>query len=397
MPNRPFGRIFLRTTVVVILVSVIPVIPGVSLFSLLPAVATPTALDTGASDVADQISSLYDHVEQSVVQISPQFSEFDIFRTPLPTENTAQGYGSGFVFDDQGHIVTNSHVVGTVNSTAQVTFSDGRSFVASVIGDDLFADIAVLKINQTDLIEEDFDLIPLPIANSSTVRVGEPVVAIGYPFATSLGPKSTLSAGVISQTQRLILSDYGYQAAIQTDADINPGNSGGPLLNLNGEVVGINTAIFSQETGAEINYAVPSDMISSVVPWLIEDGFYLHPWIGIDAVTLTPEMAQAAGMPSSIRGILIYRLVSDGPADQAEYLSGTTTDEYGRIRAGDVIVGINGNNVTTLEELFYYLEKEAIPFEPILLSVNDHGAIEDIAVMVSYKIPTDVFYCLTCM
>ena len=397
MPNRPFGRIFLRTTVVVIMVSVIPVIPGVSLFSLLPAVATPTALDTGASDVADQISSLYDHVEQSVVQISPQFSEFDIFRTPLPTENTAQGYGSGFVFDDQGHIVTNSHVVGTVNSTAQVTFSDGRSFVASVIGDDLFADIAVLKINQTDLIEEDFDLIPLPIANSSTVRVGEPVVAIGYPYATSLGPKSTLSAGVISQTQRLILSDYGYQAAIQTDADINPGNSGGPLLNLNGEVVGINTAIFSQETGAEINYAVPSDMISSVVPWLIEDGFYLHPWIGIDAVTLTPEMAQAAGMPSSIRGILIYRLVSDGPADQAEYLSGTTTDEYGRIRAGDVIVGINGNNVTTLEELFYYLEKEAIPFEPILLSVNDHGAIEDIAVMVSYKIPTDVFYCLTCM
>jgi S1-C subfamily serine protease len=394
MPNRPFGRIFLRITVVVILVSVIP---GVSLFSLLPAVSTPTALATGASDVADQISSLYDRVEQSVVQISPQFSEFDIFRTPLPTENTAQGYGSGFVFDDQGHIVTNSHVVGTVNSTAQVTFSDGRSFVASVIGDDLFADIAVLKINQTDLIEEGFDLIPLPIANSSTVRVGEPVVAIGYPFATSLGPKSTLSAGVISQTQRLILSDYGYQAAIQTDADINPGNSGGPLLNLNGEVVGINTAIFSQETGAEINYAVPSDMISSVVPWLIEDGFYLHPWIGIDAVTLTPEMAQAAGMPSSIRGILIYRLVSDGPADQAEYLSGTTTDEYGRIRAGDVIVGINGNNVTTLEELFYYLEKEAIPFEPILLSVNDHGAIEDIAVMVSYKIPTDVFYCLTCM
>jgi S1-C subfamily serine protease len=394
MSNRLFRRIFVGATVMIILV---PLTLGVSLFSLLPAVASPTALTTSTSDVAGQISSLYDRVERSVVQISPQFSEFDIFRTPLPTENTAQGYGSGFVFDEQGHIVTNSHVVSTVNSTAQVTFSDGRSFVASVIGDDVFADIAVLKINQTDLIEEGFDLVPLPIANSSTVRVGEPVVAIGYPFAISLGPKSTLSAGVISQTQRLILSDYGYQAAIQTDADINPGNSGGPLLNLNGEVVGINTAIFSQETGAEINYAVPSDMISSVVPWLIEDGFYLHPWVGIDGVTLTPEMAQAAGMPSSIRGVLIYRLVSDGPADQAEYLSGTTTDEYGRIHAGDVIVGINGNSVTTLEDLFYHLEKEAIPFEPILLSVNDHGAIEDIAVFVSYKIPMDVFYCLTCM
>lgn len=380
------------------MVMLVPIILGMVPLSLFPASATPTAITTNnTSDAPALISSLYERVERSVVQISPQFSEFDIFRTPLPTENTAQGYGSGFVFDEQGHIVTNSHVVGAVNSTAQVTFSDGRSFVANVIGDDVFADIAVLKINQTDILEEGFDLVPLPIANSSTVRVGEPVVAIGYPFATSLGPKSTLSAGVISQTQRLILSDYGYQAAIQTDVDINPGNSGGPLLNINGEVVGINTAVFSQETGAEINYAVPSDMISSVVPWLIEDGFYLHPWIGIDAITLTPEMAQAAGMPSSVRGVLLYRLVSDGPADQAEYLSGTTTDEYGRIRAGDVIVGVDGNNVTTLEELFYYLEKEAVPFEPVLLSVNDHGAIEDNAVMVSYKIPSDIFYCLTCM
>lgn len=396
MSNRLFSYFLLRTMVMVILM---PIILGIAPLSLFSASATQTVLSTttNTSDTFGQISSLYERVERSVVQISPQFSEFDIFRTPLPTENTAQGYGSGFVFDEQGHIVTNSHVVGTINSTAQVTFSDGRSFVVSVIGDDVFADIAVLKINETDILDEGFDFVPLPIANSSNVRVGEPVVAIGYPFATSLGPKSTLSAGVISQTQRLILSDYGYQAAIQTDVDINPGNSGGPLLNINGEVVGINTAIFSPETGAEINYAVPSDIISSVVPWLIEDGFYLHPWIGIDAVTLTPEMAQAAGMPSSVRGVLIYRLVSDGPADQAEYLSGTTTDEYGRIRAGDVIVGVSGNNVSTLEELFYYVEKEAIPFEPLLLSVNDHGAIENIAVMVSYKIPTDIFYCLTCI
>jgi S1-C subfamily serine protease len=320
-------------------------------------------------------------VLNALVQISPQFTEFDIFRTPLPSENTAQGYGSGFVFDEQGHIVTNSHVVGTVNSTAQVTFSDGSSFVARVLGDDLFADIAVLEINQTDIPEEGFDFIPLPIANSSTIEMGQPVVAIGYPFATSVGPKSTLSAGIISQTQRLILSpDYGYQAAIQTDADINPGNSGGPLLNINGEVVGINTAIFSPETGAEINYAVPSDMILRVVPSLIENGYYLHPWIGIDPVTLTPEMAAATGMPSSVKGVLIYHLVSDNPADQSGRLSGTTTDQYGNIRAGDVIVGVNGNAVTTIEDLFHYLEKEAIPFESVVLNVNDHGAIEDVSV-----------------
>jgi S1-C subfamily serine protease len=345
---------------------------------------------------------LYDRVEPSVVQISPQFTEFDIFRTPLPSENTAQGYGSGFVFNEQGHIVTNSHVVGALNSTAQVTFSDGRSFVATVIGDDVFADIAVLEINQTDISEEGFDFIPLPIANSSTIEVGQPVVAIGYPHASIVGAKSTLSAGVISQTQRLIPSDYGYQAALQTDVDINPGSSGGPLLNINGEVVGINTAEIFQETGAEINYAVPSDMISRVVPSLIENGYYDHPWIGIDVVTLTPEMAAAAGMPPSVRGVMIYRLVGDNPADEAG-LTGTTTDQYGNIRAGDIIVGVNGNNVTTIEDVFYYLEKEAIPtgelfrpFEPILLNVNVAGEIEDVSIEPRWKAVSDVFYCLTC-
>lgn len=402
MNNRPFTRELLITMVVIHLVPILFGIGPLSLFTVSATLAPTDSVPSDESTVTEaaasgSISSLYDRVEASVVQISPQFTEFDIFRTPLPSENTAQGYGSGFVFDVQGHIVTNSHVVGAVNSTAQVTFSDGRPFVATVIGDDVFADIAVLEINQTSTPEEGFDFIPLPIANSSAIEVGQPVVAIGYPFATSLGSKSTLSAGVISQTQRLILSDYGYQAAIQTDVDINPGNSGGPLLNINGEVVGINTAIFSPGTGAEINYAVPSDMISRVVPSLIQNGGYLHPWIGIDAVTLTPEMAAAAEMPPTVRGVLIYHLVSDNPADQSGSLSGTVTDEYGNIRAGDVIIGVNGNPVTTIEDLFYYLEKEAIPFEPVVLNVNDHGAIEDVNVLVSYKIPADVSYCLTCM
>jgi S1-C subfamily serine protease len=139
-------------------------------------------------------------------------------------------------------------------------------------------------------------------------------------------------------------------------------------------------------------------MVSTVVPFLIEIGFYLHPWIGIDAVTLTPEMAQAAGMPSSVRGVLIYHLVSDNPADESGLLSGTTTDQYGNIRAGDVIIGVNGNPVNTIEDLFYYLENEAIPFESVVLNVNDHGAIEDVVIEeVSYKIAADVFYCLTCI
>ena len=352
--------------------------------------------ETAASD---SISSVYNLVEPSIVQISPQFAGADIFSTPLPSENTAQGYGSGFVFDDQGRIVTNSHVVGAINSTAQVTFSNGRSFVATVIGDDVFSDIAVLQINQTDISQEGFNFVPLTIANSSAIQVGQPVVAIGYPLGTSLGSlKSTLTAGVVSQTQRLILSPtYGFQAALQTDANIDPGNSGGPLLDLNGEVVGINSAIISPQTGSEISFAVPSDMIARVVPSLIQDGAYLHPWIGIGPVTLTPEMAAAAGMPPNIRGVLISQLVKDNPADQSGKLTGTETDQYGNVRPGDVIVGVNGNNVTTIEDLFYNLEKEAIPFESFTLNVDDHGTIVDIPIDASYKATSDVFYCLTCM
>jgi S1-C subfamily serine protease len=409
--NREYRRVLLERAILVLSVPVIIIIlllgTGASSLFLVSATSFPTGSTGAPSDesivtetaASGLITSLYDRVEPSVVQISPQFTQFDIFTTPLLSENTAQGYGSGFVFDEQGHIVTNSHVVGIVNSTAEVTFSDGTSFVATVIGNDVFADIAVLEINQTGGIipQEDFDFIPLPIANSSTIEVGQPVVAIGYPFGTSLGSRSTLSAGVISQTQRLILSDFGYHAAIQTDADINPGNSGGPLLNIDGEVVGINTATFSAETGAEINYAVPSDTISKIVPSLIEIGNYAHPWIGIEPVTLTPEMSAAIGIPSSVRGVLIYHLVSDDPADRSRRLSGTVTDQYGNIRAGDIIVGVNGNPVAAKEDLFYYLEKEAIPFQPVILDVNDHGAVEHVSVLVSYKIPEDAFYCLTCM
>jgi len=399
---------------IVMVLSTSTILLGIGPLSFLDASATSESTDsstTTSTTPSDEsavtenaangsISSLYDRVERSVVQISPQFTQFDIFRTPLPSEQTAQGYGSGFIYDEQGHIVTNSHVVGAVNSTAQVTFSDGTSYVATVIGDDVFSDIAVLEINQTDLPEEGIEFTPLPIANSTTVDVGQPVVALGYPFGTELGSKSTLSAGVISQTQRLIVSEnYGRQAVLQTDVDINPGNSGGPLLNMNGEVVGINTASLAEEGGgAEINYAVPSDMISRVVPSLIENGEYLHPWIGIDAVTLTPDMAASAGMPPNIRGVLIYRMVADDPADQTGRLSGTTIDQYGNIRPGNVIVGVNGNPVNTIEDLFYYLEKEAIPFQSVVLNVNELGTIEDVVIgEVSYKWPSDIFYCLTCV
>lgn len=411
MPNRPSAYGLVTIMLIIVVLSTSTILLGIGPISFFfGASATPFSFATGSDTPQNEslvtenaanglISTLYDRVERSVVQISPQFTQFDIFRTPLPSDQTAQGYGSGFIYDEQGHIVTNSHVVGDVNSTAQVTFSDGTSFVATVIGDDVFADIAVLEINQTDIPEEGFEFTPLPIANSSTIDVGQPVVAIGYPFATELGSKSTLSAGVISQTQRLILSEtYGYQAVLQTDVDINPGNSGGPLLNMNGEVVGINSATLAEEPGAEINYAVPSDIISRVVPSLIENGAYLHPWIGIDAVTLTPDMAAAAGMPPNIRGVLIYRLVADNPADQTGRLSGTTIDQYGNIRAGNVIVGVNGNPVNTVEDLFYYLEKEAIPFQSVVLNVNELGAIEDVVIgEVSYKLPSDIFYCLTCM
>ena len=245
---------------------------------------------------------LFEKSEKGVVRI-------DVDKTDSMGERNS--VGSGFIFDYFGNIITNTHVIDNA-SNITVTFLDGSQYNASIVGMDKFTDIAVIKV-----LEEKPDYLhPLQIGDSSTLKVGESVAAIGNPFGLS----GSMTSGIVSQIGRLLPShDTGFSIpnVIQTDAAINPGNSGGPLLNMNGEVMGINTAIQSG-TGqsAGIGFAVPSNTISKVVPVLITEGKYSHPWIGISGQDINPDLAKIRNLDHS-KGFLIVTVIPDSPAEMA--------------------------------------------------------------------------------
>jgi S1-C subfamily serine protease len=222
---------------------------------------------------------MFSRESKTLVQITSTRSNPNelIIINGIPATGRSTALGSGFVYDNQGHIITNYHVVDAATK-ADVTFTDGNTYSAKVIGKDPNSDLAVLQI--TDNFSEE-KVVPLPMANSSNVRTAEQVIAIGNPFGLS----GTITTGIVSQQERLLPNpDTGFSIpnTIQTDAAINPGNSGGPLLNIKGEVIGMNTAIFSQTGGySGIGFAIPSNTIAREVPSLIKDGSYVHPWLGI--------------------------------------------------------------------------------------------------------------------
>ena len=260
--------------------------------------------------------------------------------------------GSGFVYNVEGYIVTNNHVVEDAvdPNSLTVMFMNGTVTKAFVVGRDPYSDLAVIKV---DLPSE--MLKPLPIGNSSALRVGEPVFAVGNPFGLS----GTITSGIVSQLGRTLEAPGGYRIinVIQTDAAINPGNSGGPLLNIYGEVVGVNTAIAST-TGSftGIGFAVSSDLMKRVVPSLIEKGHYDHPWVGIVGTDVTPEIANEMGLNEST-GLLIKEVVGGSPADKAG------------LRDGDVIVGVDDHPVRRFEDLVTYTEMEKSVGDPITLTI----------------------------
>ncbi|RLG97471.1 trypsin, partial [Candidatus Bathyarchaeota archaeon] len=197
--------------------------------------------------------------------------------------------GTGFVYDKEGHIITNNHVVES-GGKITVRFIDGTTVNARLVGRDPYSDLAVIKV---DVSEE--KLCPLPLGNSSKLVVGEPVYAVGNPFGLSC----SITEGIVSQLGRQLKTKGGYLIVdvIQTDAAINPGNSGGPLLNRFGEVVGVNTAIYSYTgTFSGVGFAIPSNLVRKVVPSLIEKGYYEHPWIGVAGLDVTPEIAKLMGL-----------------------------------------------------------------------------------------------------
>ena len=302
-------------------------------------------------------------------------SESGVVRIDVDNINSFQEagttLGSGFVFDDSGHIITNAHVIdGASNIT--ITFLDGSQYHAQMIGSDKFTDIAVIKVA-----EKPRYLHPLQIGDSSTLKVGEQVAAIGNPFGLS----GSMTSGIVSQIGRLLPSqDTGFSIpnVIQTDAAINPGNSGGPLLNMNGQVMGINTAIQSG-TGqsAGIGFAVPSNTILKVVPVLIEKGKYSHPWIGISGKDIDPELAKIRDLDQA-KGFLIITVVPGSPAEIAG-LNGVTeikiinNKEYPA--DGDIIVSVDSKEVRKISDILIHLQEEKSIGDEMILGVLRDGEL----------------------
>jgi S1-C subfamily serine protease len=258
-----------------------------------------------------------------------------------------------------------------------VTFIDGNRYVASVIGSDPFNDIAVIKITQN--ISE---LRPLPLGNSSDLEVGDQVIAIGNPY----GLAGSMSVGIVSQKGRLISTEgspFSIPSVIQTDALINPGNSGGPLLNLNEEVIGMNTAGVLSDSGgfSGIGLAVPSNTISKIVPVLISKGNYTHSWLGVSASTLTSQLTENfENLSRDFKGVYIDSITKDGPADKAG-LRGSTTDQYGDKHGNDIITAVDNHNVTYMEDLVSYIDENKRPGDKLNLTVLRNQSNLDISVV----------------
>jgi S1-C subfamily serine protease len=327
------------------------------------------------SSTSTSLPDIFQKVENSVVQITSTKSNPNeiIIENGVPATGRSTALGSGFVYDNQGHIVTNYHVV-TGTRKADVTFTDGNTYSANVVGKDPNSDLTVLQITSGFSQE---NVKPLPLANSSAVRAGEQVIAIGNPFGLS----GTITTGIVSQKGRLLPnSDTGFSIpdTIQTDAAINPGNSGGPLLNAQGQVIGMNTAIFSS-TGvySGVGFAIPSNTIAKEVPLLIKNGSYAHPWLGISGGKITPDLANAAGLPPNYKGVIVGSVQPDSPADKAG-LKGLTQDDSGATQTGDIITAIDGHPVKQIDDIINYIESQKNVGDNIKLTVNRNGQIIDL-------------------
>ena len=390
-------------------------------------------LDIGSNNTIQDLTlpELFERAEKSVVQVTTTSGtdELDLFRS---------GIGSGFVYNNDGLIVTNYHVIssgispsgepaqGDTNNGVDinVAFEDGTIYPATLVGVDRFSDVAVIDIPE----EARNKLVPLPIGNSSELQVGQQVVAIGNPFGLS----GSMTEGIVSGLGRLIPSSeedqlpqlpdgipipppedpsipglppqdqlppslppntpdgevretqrrgsFSIPDIIQTDAPINPGNSGGPLLDLRGEVIGMNTAIFSS-TGesAGVGFAIPSNTLKKVVPSLISSGIYQHPWLGISGTDITPEIVEALGLKEA-KGFLVTDITLGSPADKAGIRGGYKIDNVnGREIAlgGDIIVAIDNTTVRKIDDILSYLEREKNVGDNIHLTVLRNGSIQE--------------------
>jgi S1-C subfamily serine protease len=346
-------------------------------------VSTTSSLASSSQKIS--LPEIFKKTENSVVQITSTRPGSDQIVTlngrEIPQNNIA--LGSGFVYDQDGRIITNHHVVSEVDEV-DVKFVDGDTYTAKVVGKDPYSDIGVLQIPDREFFDK--RVAPLKIANSSEIEVGEQIIAIGNPFGLS----GTLTTGVVSQIGRLLPNDItGYSIAntIQTDAAINPGNSGGPLLDMKGEVVGMNTAIFSN-TGvySGVGFAVPSNMLLKEIPVLIEKGSYVHPWLGFTARDVSPDIAESLKLPRNFKGAAVVSVVENSPADKAGIRGQATGVDFvgnEQVRSGDIVTKIDNQPVKSMDDVISYLDESKKVGDKVTLTVNREG--QDVKVPITLE------------
>jgi 2-alkenal reductase len=334
------------------------------------------------------LTNIYEQVNPSVVNISIYALGSSLHNEVIPGLDPDNLFptsgGSGFVWDADGHIVTNQHVIEGADRIV-VKFSDGTMSVAEVVGADVDSDLAVLRIDPTG-----YTLLPVLRGNLDDVRVGQRVAAIGNPF----GFEGTLTSGIVSAIGRSIPSraSFSIPASIQTDAPINPGNSGGPLLNERGEVIGVNAQIRSEErANSGVGFAIPISIVERVIPALIANGEYQHPYIGISGATFSPICANLLGYDPTLRGAIVVDVLRGTPAARAGLLGGTSDleSDYPDIcpqrQGGDMIVAVNDLPVTSFDDVLSFLQRFTSPGDTVDFTVLRDGEALRIAVTLAAR------------
>ncbi len=357
-----------------------------------PAAVTAPIAQLDSSLLQDQaaLASLYEQLSPSVVNIavesvrdSAQLPQIPGFQMPEGMPNQPQrGEGSGFIFDNDGHIVTNNHVVEGATKVI-VNFDNGFWAKAEVVATDPQADLAVVKVTPP----EGMEWKPLVLADDNSAKVGHTVIAIGNPF----GLENTMTTGIVSALGRsfpvgeLGSSRYSLPDVVQTDAAINPGNSGGPLINLAGELVGVNFAIESTAgSNSGVGFAIPVSIVRRVVPELIKDGQFDYAYLGLQGNTITPELAEALGLENNKLGVYVSSVVPGGPAEKGGVQGGSetiTTAEGAELqKGGDIVTAINDQNVRRFEDLVSYLVTKVAPGDNVTLTVLRDGSEQQVEV-----------------
>jgi putative serine protease PepD len=327
-----------------------------------PAVAAE--LPRGLTPEEEVIIGVYRSASPGVVHITSTVLSQDFFFRVVPERGT----GSGFMVDDKGTILTNNHVVENAESL-EVTLADKGKVPAKLIGRDPYNDLAVIRVS----LPRD-KLFPMRLGDSSQLQVGQMAIAIGNPF----GLDRTVTRGVVSALGRSLKSDSGRQIrnVIQTDAAINPGNSGGPLLNSRGEVIGINTAIFTPSGGSVgIGFAIPINTAKKLMPQLITRGRASHPWMGISGMDVTPSFARALSLPVK-DGVMIAAVAPGGPAAKAGLRGAQRRVRVGNFMVaagGDVIVGLDGEKIASVDDLTAFLDDRKKAGDDLRVDVNRDG------------------------